>query len=103
MYTAGLNSASIEFTQFYMTLFWGELILLGVFTGVWYGLMVRRGREVVTQPMSNREEVRRLAVLWGLVGVTSLNQVRFYVNKGEKPVVQVVRQESRTPTERLFR
>ena len=32
-----------------------------------------------------------------------LNQVRFYVNKGEKPVVQVVRQESRTPTERLFR
>ena len=33
----------------------------------------------------------------------ALNQVRFYVNKGEKPVVQVVRQESRTPTERLFR
>ena len=33
----------------------------------------------------------------------TLNQVRFYVNKGEKPVVQVVRQESRTPTERLFR
>ena len=32
-----------------------------------------------------------------------LNQVRFYVNKGEKPVVQVVRQESRTPNERLFR
>ena len=32
-----------------------------------------------------------------------LNQVRFYVNKAEKPVVQVVRQESRTPNERLFR
>ena len=33
----------------------------------------------------------------------NLNQVRFYVNKAEKPVVQVVRQESRTPNERLFR
>ena len=36
-------------------------------------------------------------------GALALNQVRFYVNKAEKPVVQVVRQESRTPNERLFR
>ena len=49
----------------------------------------------MNRSLENREES-----IYGLLG---LNQVRFYVNKGEKPVVQVVRQESRTPTERLFR
>ena len=38
-----------------------------------------------------------------IVDPLDLNQVRFYVNKAEKPVVQIVRQESRTPNERLFR
>jgi hypothetical protein len=33
---AGLNSASREFTLYYRTLFWGELITLGAFTGIWY-------------------------------------------------------------------
>ena len=37
------------------------------------------------------------------VDYLDLNRVRFCVNKAEKPVVQVVRQESRKPNERLFR
>ena len=36
-FSAGLNSASREFTLYYRTLFWGELITLGAFTGIWYG------------------------------------------------------------------
>ena len=49
------------------------------------------------------ENIDEILEVPGLGGVLILNQVRFYVNKGEKPVVQVVRQESRTPNERLFR
>ena len=64
MYTAGLNSASAEFSKYYMTLFWGELLVLGVFTGVWYGVMVRKGRKVVTEPIP---ESRRNPAADGLV------------------------------------
>jgi methane/ammonia monooxygenase subunit C len=44
-FSAGLNSASPEFTLYFRSLFWGELIVLGVFTGVWYGWLIRTGRE----------------------------------------------------------
>ena len=101
MYTAGLNSASTEFSQFYMTLFWGELIVLGVFTGVWYGAMVRNGREVVLKPFSNREEIRRMTVLWGLVGVTSLSvyiEASFWPNWDGAWHQTMVRDTALTPT-----
>ncbi len=72
-FTKGLNSASPEFTMYYRTLFWGELIVLGVFTGIWYGWLIRTGRELANQPFSRAEEVRRIAVLWSIIGVTSLS------------------------------
>jgi hypothetical protein len=45
MFTAGLNSASPEFTHYYRSLFWGEVLTLGIFAGVWGGWLVRTGRE----------------------------------------------------------
>ena len=73
MFSAGLNSASPEFTRYYRTLFWGELLVLGVFTGIWYGWLIRTGREIVGQPCARAEEVRRIAILWSLIGATSLS------------------------------
>jgi methane/ammonia monooxygenase subunit C len=72
-FTAGLNSASHEFTLYYRTLFWGELIVLGIFTGIWYGWLIRTGRQLAGQSFSRAEEVRRIAVLWSIIGVTSLS------------------------------
>jgi len=43
-----------------------------VFTGVWFGWLIRTGRELVKQPLPRPEEVRRIAVLWSLIGITSL-------------------------------
>ena len=59
--------------------------------------------DIGTATQNQAFDVRAVPV-WSPTGTQlALNQVRFYVNKGEKPVVQVVRQESRTPTQRLFR
>src|ERR1700720_402384 len=44
-FTAGLNSASPEFSLYFRSLFWGGVITLGGFTGVWYGRLIRTGRE----------------------------------------------------------
>src|SRR5579863_3387230 len=71
--TAGLNSASHEFTVYFRSLFWAELIILGAFTGIWYGWLIRTGREMVGEPYTRAEEVRRIAVLWSIIGVTSLS------------------------------
>src|SRR5262245_18771668 len=73
MFSAGLNSASAEFTLYYRSLFWGELIILGVFTGIWYGWLIRTGREIAGQPCERAEEVRRIAILWSIIGDTSLS------------------------------
>src|SRR6516225_3466279 len=44
MFSAGLNSASAEFTRYYRSLFWGQVITLGIFTGAWFGWLIRTGR-----------------------------------------------------------
>ena len=37
---------------------------------MWWGYLVRRGRKVVLKEANHPEEVRRIAVFWGLVGIT---------------------------------
>jgi methane/ammonia monooxygenase subunit C len=101
MFTAGLNSASWEFTLYYRTLFWGELIVLGVFAGVWFGWLIRTGREVVDQPCERAEEVRRIAILWSLVGATSLAiyiEASFWPNWDGSWHQTMVRDTALTPT-----
>ncbi len=71
MFTAGLDSASWEFTLYYRSLFWAELVILGVFAGGWLGWLIRTGREMEGKPVERAEQVRRVAILWSLIGVTS--------------------------------
>jgi methane/ammonia monooxygenase subunit C len=101
MFTAGLNSASAEFTRYYRSLFWGELIILGIFTGVWFGWLIRTGREMVGKPCERAEEVRRIAILWSLVGVTSLTvylMASFWPNWDGSWHQTMVRDTALTPT-----
>jgi methane/ammonia monooxygenase subunit C len=101
MFTAGLNSASPEFTRYYRSLFWGELVSIGLFTGVWFGWLIRTGREVEKQPVSHAEEVRRIAVLWSLVGATSLTiaiMASFWPNWDGSWHQTMVRDTALTPT-----
>jgi methane/ammonia monooxygenase subunit C len=101
MFTAGLNSASWEFTLYYRTLFWGELIILGVFAGVWLGWLIRTGRAIEGQPCERAEQVRRIAILWSLVGVTSLLvylEASFWPNWDGSWHQTMVRDTALTPT-----
>ena len=58
MFTAGLNSNSPEFTLRYRSLFWVELVSVGLFTGLWFGWLIRTGRELVKQTF-NKEPIAR--------------------------------------------
>lgn len=101
MFTAGLDAASPEFTRRYWSLFWVELISIGLFTGVWFGWLIRTGREVVKQPYTREEEVRRIAVLWSLVGATSLTiaiMASFWPNWDGAWHQTMVRDTAFTPT-----
>jgi methane/ammonia monooxygenase subunit C len=100
-FTKGLNSASPEFTLYYRSLFWGELIVLGIFTGTWYGWLVRTGRELAGKPIARAEEVRSIAVLWSIIGVTSLSiyiEASFWPNWDGAWHQTMVRDTALTPT-----
>ncbi len=100
-YYAGLNSNSREFTLYYRTLFWGELISLGIFTGLWYGWLVRTGRELLGEKIEHAEEVRRIAVMWSIIGATSLSlwiEASFWPNWDGAWHQTMVRDTALTPT-----
>jgi methane/ammonia monooxygenase subunit C len=71
-WTYGTDAASTGFNEYYRSLFIAEVIGVTVATLWWWGSLVRRGRTLVTKPISHGEEVRRIAVFWGLVGTTSV-------------------------------
>jgi len=101
MFTAGLNSASPEFTLRYRSLFWAELVSLSLFAGVWLGWLVRTGVEIIEQPYTRAEEVRRLAVLWSMIGATSLSvyiEASFWPNWDGSWHQTMVRDTALTPT-----
>ena len=101
MFSAGLNSASVEFSRYYRSLFWAELITLGVFTGAWFGWLIRTGREMAGEPCERAEEVRRIAILWSIVGITSLSvymEASFWPNWDGSWHQTMVRDTALTPT-----
>jgi methane/ammonia monooxygenase subunit C len=101
MFSAGLNSASPEFTRYYRSLFWGEVLSLGLFAGVWFGWLIRTGREVIKQPCERAEEVRRIAILWSLIGATSFSiylEASFWPNWDGSWHQTMVRDTALTPT-----
>ena len=101
MFSAGLNSASVEFTRYYRSLFWGQVITLGVFGGAWFGWLIRTGRAMVGKPCERAEEVRRIAILWSIIGVTSLSiyiEASFWPNWDGSWHQTMVRDTALTPT-----
>lgn len=71
-WSIGIDASSPAFTRYYRSLFWGELLAVGAGTGIWWGWLVRTGRELVAQAVDTREEVRRIATFWGLIAMTSI-------------------------------
>lgn len=73
---AGLNSSSQAFKTYWFSLFVGELILVTVISLVWWGWLLKSGADLAVKeeakPISHDEEVRRIAVFWGLIGATSV-------------------------------
>ena len=69
-WTAGIDSSSPEFTKYFRSLVWAQLIVAGAGTGLWWGWLVRTGRQVLTVEVTANEEVRRIAVFWGLISMT---------------------------------
>ncbi|MGH8932943.1 MAG: methane monooxygenase/ammonia monooxygenase subunit C [Egibacteraceae bacterium] len=70
-WTTGIDAASREF--FYT---WKIPLVLGLigitaFTLGWWGWLVRSGKKL-SQHITHSEEVRRIAVFWGLVGAVSV-------------------------------
>jgi methane/ammonia monooxygenase subunit C len=68
----GIDASSRDFTYTYRVLFWAELLGSTIGTLAWWGYLVRKGRRLVNREISHAEEVRRIAVFWGLIGTTSV-------------------------------
>jgi len=100
-FTAGLDSSSRAFALHYRTLFWGELLSVGAFAGLWYGWLVRTGRSLAGESIAPAEEIRRVVVLWGIIGVTSLSiyiEASFWPNWDGAWHQTMVRDTALTPT-----
>jgi methane/ammonia monooxygenase subunit C len=100
-FTAGLDSSSRAFALHYRTLFWGELLTVGAFAGLWYGWLVRTGRNLAGESIAPAEVVRRVVVLWGIIGVTSLSlyiEASFWPNWDGAWHQTMVRDTALTPT-----
>lgn len=99
--TIGLDASTHAFNTHFRALFWGELLSLGAFTGVWYGWLMRTGRALEGQPIPPGEEVRRIVVLWGIIGATSLSlyiEASFWPNWDGAWHQTMVRDTALTPT-----
>jgi methane/ammonia monooxygenase subunit C len=68
---SGLDSSSHAFTLQWRTVLVGGLLGVGIVTLVWWGWLIRSARNVAYK-ISHDEEIRRIAVFWGLVGATSV-------------------------------
>ena len=100
-FTAGFDSSSRAFALHYRTLFWAELLIVGAFAGLWYGWLVRTGRSLLGEPIAPAEETRRVVVLWGIIGVTSLSiylEASFWPNWDGAWHQTMVRDTALTPT-----
>ena len=67
----GLDAASPEFFLTWKIPLLVGLIGITVFTLGWWGWIVRTGK-TIAQNVSHAEEVRRIAVFWALIGMTSV-------------------------------
>src|SRR5262245_66245033 len=66
-WTVGIDASTPEFTKYFRSLVWAELITIGGGTGLWWGWLVRTGRHLVNQKVTADAEVRGIAVVRGLL------------------------------------
>lgn len=79
----GLDSSTWQFFWLWRMLVVVELLGVGVFTVLWWGWLLRSARDL-PERISHREEVRRIAVFWSMIGATSLNiyfEASFFPNQ----------------------
>ncbi len=71
-WSMGIDSASREFTLYWRSLLIVELVGVAGGTLGWWSWLVRSGR-TIQAALTHAEEVRRIAVFWGLIGAVSVN------------------------------
>jgi methane/ammonia monooxygenase subunit C len=51
-WTVGIGAASPEFTKYFRTAVWAELMVIGAGTSLWWGWLVRTGRRLIDQAVT---------------------------------------------------
>jgi len=100
-WTVGIDASTPEFTKYFRSLVWAELLIVGAGTGLWWGWLVRTGRHLIDQKVTPDEEVRRIAVFWGLVAMTSLTlyvMASFWPNQDGSWHQTAIRDTALTPS-----
>ncbi len=102
---AGLDSASPAFKTYWFNLFILELVLVTIITLGWWGYLIKSGQKLdaaaAAKPISKDEEVRRIAVFWGLIGATSVTlyfMASFFPNQDGVWHQTTVRDTALTPS-----
>lgn len=98
-WTKGLDASSHDFTVYYRVPLVVCLVGVTVFTLGWWGWLIRSGKRIA-QKISHAEEVRRIAVFWGLVGATSVTlyvEASFFPNQDASWHQTAVRDTAFTP------
>jgi methane/ammonia monooxygenase subunit C len=72
----GLDANTAGFKSHWFSLFVGELVVVTIISLLWWGWLLKSGSDLAVKeeakPISHDEEVRRIAVFWGLIGATSV-------------------------------
>jgi methane/ammonia monooxygenase subunit C len=99
-WTKGIDASSHDFTIFYRIPLVVELLGVTAFTLGWWGWLLRTGR-TIAQRITHNEEVRRIAVFWGLIGATSVClyvEASFFPNQDASWHQTAVRDTAFTPS-----
>lgn len=101
----GLDAASDGFKTYWFSLFVGEMVLVTIITLAWWGWLIKSGQTLATKadakPISKAEEVRRIAVFWGLIGATCVTlyfMASFFPNQDGVWHQTAVRDTALTPS-----
>ena len=102
---AGLDSASSDFKTYWFSLFIGELVVAAVVTLGWWGWLLKSGQKLdaaaQVKAITPAEEVRRVVVFWGLIGITSVTlyfMASFFPNQDGVWHQTTVRDTALTPS-----
>lgn len=101
----GLDAASDGFRTYWFNLFLAELVLVTIITLGWWGWLIKSGQNLAAKadikPISKAEEVRRIAVFWGLIGATCVTlyfMASFFPNQDGVWHQTAVRDTALTPS-----